>query len=227
MAIRNQNTHRTESAIVCQVGEYKGTETFSVGLENGNPQYNLSAGPAKWARLFGKDADGDTVLMNLLSWVRTHRSDFAELVGNIDDFVREFKAAKAEWFDEVEVEEEVSQEPETEAEKHARWAADPIAARFEDPELAEVKEPVSQVEEAEVEVTQQPIELPSPIDAARIAMFFRTQTGRFWADASPEERKYLVYECYQMVQKDGMDWSEYRDHVKAFGSAKAYVASLK
>jgi hypothetical protein len=75
----------------------------------------MTYGAKKWARLFQKDEDGDSVLLNLLLWLREERNDFAELCGNIDDFIRQFRELKAELFDESPDDDDEQEEPQSDA----------------------------------------------------------------------------------------------------------------
>ncbi len=108
MATRKNETPAQQTPTVYptyfQEDEFNGTPMFKVirdFMKQGKMQQDwmFNGGPGKWARLLGKDADGDSVLLNVVDFLREHSEDFASVLSDVDHFVMGYLAFRGEYLD--------------------------------------------------------------------------------------------------------------------------------
>ncbi len=76
--------------------------------------------------------------------------------------------------------------------------------------------------------TPEPTPVPTPTadEVAKARMLLRTQLGKFWGLASEEARQFILQDCLCAL-REGMSFPEFRDALKAYGTADDYVAACK
>lgn len=175
----------TNKPVVATQGEYNGKPTLSIGIEDGNPKYNLSAGAAKWGRIFTLDPEGDSNLTNVFTFAISDAD--AETAERAHESVEAFIA----WY-------------------QATYST-PIETQDEEEEGAPIEPEVAEVAEAApVEVTIGD-DVETQALKAKYRKMLSTQLPRtMWLNATEEQKLFLVTDAFNACHNAGMPWDEYR-----------------
>lgn len=203
MATRNNENAAAAIAtpIVCTEGSYEGKPTLAIGPEGGRFNWNLSAGPAKWSRVFSVDADGDSNALNVVRFLQEHSEDFAATINGADEFVRQYLAWRAEYLDSDNMD---------------------VIGNFVPEQVAE--------EPAQEEAVEEPSEVEAPALAPMSQGARRHFTGLLaqmpiWETGGEEQQNALVEDVYSIVQHGGVKWTDAKAGLANYKTMTEYFAS--